>query len=261
MRRWSRALWILPFGLALLAVGIWADQLEAALTGLVTLSAAILWHSMGSGPIGGGDLAKRLRPSRRTVRVLAFVLAFGAAVIGWGLYQGRIPVWMLLFMLGFLAAAPILAFPYLIAYRITVARAKPAEAWPRTRGKVLNAFMLEVITVWPAPIVIYTYTVEGRTYRKGRVRFGGTGFMKPAAAREILDRHKIGTEIDVYYDPERPGRSVLIPGQEAPGRNILLAAAMSGGVALLAAFLTALMIFLGQFDVPLTAAVAYGLLS
>lgn len=258
MRQWSRLLWILPLGLVLLA--IWTGHVEAALYALISLAAGIVWELFRARKTGGADLAKGLRLSRRKIRVLAYVLATFAAATTLGVYLGAVPSELVLVMLALVAAGPILAFPYLVFYWAALARSKSAESWPHTKGKVETSYMEEVVSVWPAPIVIYTYAVDERSYRSTRVRFGGTGAMNPVAAEQLLSRYPTGAQVDVFYDPKRPGQSVLIPEQDAPGRNLLWGAGLSAGAAFLGAGMTAFIVLLGLVDAVLTAVVGHRVL-
>jgi hypothetical protein len=260
MRQWSKSLWIFPFGLALIAWGIWADHFEAAVTGVITQAIGIVWDLAHARQASGADVVKRLRLSRGKIRVLGWLLAVFAALTALGVVLGVIPFELVLVMLAFAAAAPILAFPYLFFYRRALARTKAAESWPTTRGKVGNSFMEQTASAWPAPIVIYNYEVDGRTHHSSRVRFGGTSLMNPVAAEELLARYPSGAEIDVYYDPKRPGQSVLDPKQDAPPRNLLWGAGLTAAAPLLGAVVMALFVILGLIDAVLTAAFGHRVL-
>lgn len=260
MRHWWASLRMLPLALGLLAYGIVTGQMETALYSLISIAAGIVWDLIRARQTGDADPAPGLRLSRRKVRVLAYGLALFAAATAWGIYQGSVPSGLVMIMLGFVAAAPILALPYLIFYRIALAKARSAQGWPSIKGKVVNAFMEQVGSVWPAPIIIYSYAVDDRAYRSSRVRFGGTGMMSPVDAEQLLERFPTGAEVDVYYDPKRPGQSVLIQTHEAPSRNLLWGAALSAGAALLGAGLMALMVLLGIVDAVLTAVVGHRVL-
>lgn len=260
MRHWWASLRMLPVAMAILAFGIWADEMEAALYSLLSMAAGIVWDLIRARQTGDADPAPNLRLSRRKLLILAYGLAVFAAATVWGIYQGSIPAELVMIMLGFVAAAPILALPYLIFYRLALAKARSAESWPSAKGKVVNAWMDQVGSAWPAPIVIYAYEVDDRAYRSSRVRLGGTGMMSPLDAEQILERFPTGAEVDVFHDPKRPGQSVLIPKQDAPSRNLLWGAALSAGAALLGAGLMALMVVLGLVDAVLTAVVGHRVL-
>ena len=55
----------------------------------------------------------------------------------------------------------------------------------------------------------YRYEVEGRIYRSTRVSFGPT---RPAAALDLVRRHRAGGRVHAYVDPRRPEEVCLIRG-------------------------------------------------
>jgi hypothetical protein len=58
----------------------------------------------------------------------------------------------------------------------------------------------------------YTYCVDGRTYQGRRLSYRTMSDLPFAEALDLMHGLRKGSEVDVYYDPTRPERSVMIPG-------------------------------------------------
>jgi hypothetical protein len=259
MRLSLKSLPLILLAIALLAWGIWAEHFEAVLSSVLVAGIGILWEAIRARRLSGADVVKRWRPSRGTLRRFAYLLGAFAALTAWGVYRKIIPGELVVVMLAFAAAGPVLASPVLFAYWRALANSRAAEGWPQATGQIVNSFM-QSVSAWPAPIVIYTYNVGSRRYRRGRVRFGGTGAMNPAAAEQILASCPIGAEVPVFYNPKRPGQAVLLPGQHGPNKSLLWVAGLLAGVPLLGAVMMALFILLGLVDAALTAIIGHRVL-
>jgi len=57
------------------------------------------------------------------------------------------------------------------------------------------------------PLVVYEYHVNGQAYRSSRFTIGER--TSEYELESILDRHPVGTQVDVYYDPANPHQAVL----------------------------------------------------
>ncbi len=60
--------------------------------------------------------------------------------------------------------------------------------------------------------VHYAYDVEGQAQESRRLRFGSSDFKTRSEANKIHRRFSPEKEVAVYYDPEKPGRAVLLRG-------------------------------------------------
>jgi hypothetical protein len=58
----------------------------------------------------------------------------------------------------------------------------------------------------------YAYKVGARWYRARRVSYRATWWIRFGEALDMIHGMRPGREVDVWYDPRQPGRSVLIPG-------------------------------------------------
>lgn len=249
----------LSIGVIILFGAIVTQDFEWVAEGLAALAIGVIWDFAHERRLTGSDVVKRWRPSRRTLRLLALILIAFSVATAWGVYREIIPSGMVEVMLGFVVAAPILAAPYLFFYRRALVKSQAAEAWPQTIGRVETSFMEDNVSDWAAPIVIYTYSVNERTYRGTRVRFGGTGGMHPNLAEQILAAFPVGADVPVYFNPERPNQSTLLP-QAGPNKGLLWGAGLSAGAALAGAAFMALLMILGFVDAALTAIVGHRVL-
>jgi hypothetical protein len=68
-------------------------------------------------------------------------------------------------------------------------------------------------TVHYHPSLTYRYQVSGQIYLGKRYRYDGhPSFYNEDAARQIVDAHPKGSEIEVYYNPDNPTDTVLSQG-------------------------------------------------
>jgi hypothetical protein len=239
-------------GIVLLGYGVLTQDAEGLITGLASIVFGIVWDFAHDRRLTGAQVIDHWRPSARKLRIAGYALAAFAVATAIGVWQGSIPAGLVIAMLCFVIAGPILAAPFLIAYRRSKIRARQSEDWPQVTGHVVNAFTTEA-GEWPAPIVIYRYEVAGRTYNRSRVRFGGTGGMNPMEVERVTASFPTGADVPVYYDPKRPGRSVLMPGSARLNKGLLWGAGGMVAICLLAALAMALFVLLGFVDMALTA--------
>ncbi len=130
-----------------------------------------------------------------------------------------------------LACAPLCAWEW---RKIVLGRA--AMSWPRTEGFVADARFDETIdpddddVVYSAHMV-FAYTVHGRRYRSRRFTYRPTRFLDQSTAYALLRGIQRGQIVDVYYDPKRPERAVVLPGID---RNMLISRGFWGAGMLVA---------------------------
>ncbi len=64
---------------------------------------------------------------------------------------------------------------------------------------------------WAAEVE-YHYVVEGVAYTGRRIRAFGPNHFDEASAQAELAPFPVGAKVPVYYQPDHPGTSVLVPG-------------------------------------------------
>ena len=92
-------------------------------------------------------------------------------------------------------------------------RARSSRQWPSTTGIVLKTDV-EIIKYEGScqPIVTYEYQVAGKSYTGNKITLtqGSQPFIP--LAKKCLSSYPESTELKVYYNPNKPEDSVLIPG-------------------------------------------------
>ena len=119
---------------------------------------------------------------------------------------------------------------------------KESESWPSVRGRIVESKVRSRRTEYTDrdtgvrktrteyfPHVVYEYEVDSEVYKGSRICFGCVDAKEETAYR-LVRMYPKGREVDVYYDPEKPSRSVLQPGEDLEMRE-----AMIGGIVFVAA--------------------------
>jgi hypothetical protein len=97
-----------------------------------------------------------------------------------------------------------------------VQRAAAVADWPQVAGEVRSA---EIIVIPDSdgpdrfePRIRYRYRAAGGWHEGDRLRVGArTDFAERIEAQLALQGYRPGERVTVYYDPDRPSRSVLEP--------------------------------------------------
>lgn len=99
------------------------------------------------------------------------------------------------------------------AYQLRLA--VDSKTWPRTQGTVLKSYV--------APFgmgargdymatIIYKYTINGQVYKSHRLSVIQTASKQLTSLRGFVAEHPEGTQVTVYFSPNDPSLSVLVPG-------------------------------------------------
>jgi hypothetical protein len=75
--------------------------------------------------------------------------------------------------------------------------------WPSTAGRITREWYSTPQHV-EVRSIFYEYQVGGRSFQSMRVQRGG---------HDAPERYQVGDAVAVYYDPSRPDRCVLEPGE------------------------------------------------
>ncbi|MAT13861.1 MAG: hypothetical protein CMJ46_01165 [Planctomyces sp.] len=107
--------------------------------------------------------------------------------------------------------------------------ARETRDWPTVPGKFID-YGVEYDTSGSStryyPLVGYEYTVEEIPLYGHRLSFNKNSFSSEAEAIAVSEQFEVGQTVEVYYVPEDPRESVIVPG----GENELLIP--MGGMAL-----------------------------
>jgi len=89
------------------------------------------------------------------------------------------------------------------------------DRFARTEGRILSSGITarrgDYITSY-RPAIRYTYVVGGRRHESDRYAFGLSFDLNREPVAAIVAAHRRGRTVAVYYDPQRPERSVLYVG-------------------------------------------------
>ena len=94
--------------------------------------------------------------------------------------------------------------------------ARSSTDWPSSQGTIVTSKVVksrdsEGDTTYSAD-VLYSYSVEGKTYKGYRISFPDPGSGSSSHAHNIVDRYPKGKEVLVHYRPDKPSKSVLEAG-------------------------------------------------
>jgi uncharacterized protein DUF3592 len=92
-----------------------------------------------------------------------------------------------------------------------------AQNWPITTGTIVSADLSQQSRrnqqgyhdVTYAPVVEYTYEVNGQTYRGDKISSGWTVSYNLSMAQNKMNKYPPGTKVDVHYNPNNPAEAVL----------------------------------------------------
>jgi len=101
---------------------------------------------------------------------------------------------------------------------------KASLTWPTCTGTVTksecrlsggrrSSYMLEIT---------YSYTVSEQEYTGNRYAFGNPSFSTYSDAKDIVDEYPVHSEVTVYYSPDHPEASVLMPGVRSAAWGYLI---------------------------------------
>ena len=93
-----------------------------------------------------------------------------------------------------------------------------ARSWPRAQGRIITSGIHSLQTRQKIRIarlcfdVDYLYLVGKEVYEGNRVNVGWRCFGSEEHVKELARKYPSGKEVEVYYDPRNPSRSLLEPG-------------------------------------------------
>jgi len=122
-------------------------------------------------------------------------------------------------VMGIIIAAVMIVGGWLMYQHLTKPMADRAEAsnsWAKTEGVIIHSAIEKERgskgkTTYSADIR-YEFQVNDSLFEGYRVTFGNVSRSSSDNAKETLRKYPVRKKVDVYYDPEFPGDSVLIKG-------------------------------------------------
>jgi len=92
------------------------------------------------------------------------------------------------------------------------ALSQAAQRWPTAQGVINDATVVLQgygRSAYWLPAISYAYSVTGREFVGGRIRFGYIGTRGRGAAERMIAPYPVGSVVAVRYDPQDPQSSVL----------------------------------------------------
>ncbi len=110
-----------------------------------------------------------------------------------------------------------------------------SQSWPTTTGTILSATLSQQSRrnsqgyhdVTYAPVVEYTYEVNGNSYRSDKLNSGWTVSYDASTAQSKITQYQPGARVTVYYNPANPADAVL--ETKAAAGNVFM---IAGGIVL-----------------------------
>lgn len=97
--------------------------------------------------------------------------------------------------------------------------ARASESWPTADGVVIRSEVTRSTDAEGSdsysPEITYAYTVNNEQLANKTIKFGENSYSNRRKAEEIANSYPVGRNVTVYYDPEKPDKSVLEPGVSA----------------------------------------------
>jgi hypothetical protein len=132
----------------------------------------------------------------------------------------------LLFGWGFGGIATFIGLAGVLLTAWNIKQDRASESWPLVTGKIITsrigsstthssrggASKMSSSDTDYSVELRYIYEVEGQTYQGHRLRFGSNSHDKRSDAQKEQRQFPEGKKVPVYYNPEKPGRSVLVRG-------------------------------------------------
>ena len=108
---------------------------------------------------------------------------------------------------------------------VTRKKLKASESWPKTTGVVLESIIepgwaraggSRIYVVRPK--VVYEYYVDGKRYTSSQLALVECNTANENLAREKTERHPVGQQVTVYYNPLKPEFATLEIGDPTDGQ-------------------------------------------
>ena len=95
-----------------------------------------------------------------------------------------------------------------------------SKTWNSVRGRIVGSYLEEHRqskgTRSFTPRITYEYETDGgETVRSQRISFGFDGPSPGFVGRRIISRFPVGSEVDVFIDPDDPSNTIIDPGAAA----------------------------------------------
>lgn len=98
-------------------------------------------------------------------------------------------------------------------------KGKASLNWPKTKGLIRISRVMKSRSGGRSGGMSYNFEVEYEFVVDRKIYTGSNysyrmnyNAANPSGARDLVDRYPIDSEVEVFYDPKKPTRNVLLPG-------------------------------------------------
>ncbi len=149
-------------------------------------------------------------------------------------------------------------------------RVNQVTQWPSTTGRIVTSELStatvktgRVLKVDAIAKIIYTYSINGKSYRSEGLRVVPMLHFTPEGTpQELLSKYPVGKSVKVYYDPNKPDDALLTPMAGEDARSLIssleLIAPIVAGVGLLIAGMAGVKLWRTRPATPMVSEVASG---
>lgn len=113
-----------------------------------------------------------------------------------------------------------------------------STTWPTANGVITHAWVERetsededgFTSTSYTPKWQYQFKLGGNTYNSEKISYSATtGYGRQAKAQEKLNQFPLNNQVKVYYDPNEPTESVLIPGTKGTMSGIIIGVILAIG--------------------------------
>jgi len=100
---------------------------------------------------------------------------------------------------------------------VETSNAKASNSWPVVQGKILSSEVgsyLSRSAMRYIPKISYEFEVDGEVFTGKKVMFADVESSSKGSPQRLVSKYPQGSSADVYYKPENPAVSVLLPGNK-----------------------------------------------
>ncbi len=95
-------------------------------------------------------------------------------------------------------------------------RALSTKNWASTTGKIIKGEVINSGTSsgsnsW-SPTIKYLYSINDNQFEGDRIKTIVSSYSSTKQAQKELDKYPVNSSVKVYYNPDKPADSVIIPG-------------------------------------------------
>ena len=107
----------------------------------------------------------------------------------------------------------IIGLVFSITAIVNIVRGFSSKNWPTVQGKIISSdiqIQRDIRQTNYSPAILFEYFINGAKYFSNKLSFSGTSSRLISIQRALV-KYPVGTEVLVYYNPQKPQIAVLEP--------------------------------------------------